>query len=125
MVNLEKVATVYKLSSVVIYQQSLGDAVNRQPLGTATTANHRTAARLGRRRTHRVVGVRPGDDLVQSVELRRQLKQTVDGTDVQPAGVRVDRQVTDIERDAVEQSATEFLQSWNGSAGEDHQAGQC
>ena len=100
---------MYELSRVVIYQQRLGDAVDRKSLGAAATADHRTPARLGRRRAHRVVRVRPGQHLAQSVELGRQLVQPVDRADVQSTGLRINRQMTDVERHAVEQSATQFL----------------
>ena len=59
---LEKIGTVYQLSCAVVYQQCLGDAVNRKPVSD-TAADDGTPARLGWRGTHWVVRVRAGHDL--------------------------------------------------------------
>jgi len=111
---------VNELSRGVVDEQRLGDAVDRTSLGAsaAATADHRAAARLRRRRAHRVVVVRPGRDLAERrpLQLGRQFVEPVHSADVEAPGRAVQRHVRHVVRHAVEQADAQLLQRRAGTS---------
>jgi len=115
---------VNQLSSSVVYQQSLCDAIYRSPLRTISPAtDDRAATGLRRRRAHRVVGVRPREDLRQPIQVRRQFIKPIDRPHIESPSLGVNRQMADVERETVEHTTAEFFEGWNGSPDREQQAG--